>query len=159
MGWFNAILNSKNPEGVRESIRMSYRDFAKRWALNPRPDGTSLHALALWGASDARWKAQGVVLPQTQVWTELAPFLLIEDEREAVEVLAEYVVFREQPEAARTEWLGRQISNAVSLALLRDENAQAGVVAGFMGRSAWCVLLNDDAYASLKWMAERLAAN
>ena len=72
------------------------------------------------------------------MWGELAPFLAMK-ETEAVEALAEYVVFQERPNEARAAWL-KGLINSV-LRSPGDDTRTAMAHVGLMNRVPWCLLL------------------
>jgi hypothetical protein len=71
-------------------------------------DSPSSHEQGLYGALASRYVADQAPRPEIQIWTELIPFLLM-DEAESVEALAEITVHDEMPLEARTAWLGERI--------------------------------------------------
>jgi len=99
----------KGPEGTRETIRESY---ATHRQLHTGSDSFSPHARGLYGVLESRYLAANAPRPEIQIWTELIPFLLM-DEAEGVEALAELMVLEELPLEARTPWLGDRIRWAI----------------------------------------------
>jgi hypothetical protein len=63
-------------------------------------------------------------------------------EAEAVEALAEYVVFQERPRDARVVWLKEAINSA--LCSCRDPSRTIMAVGGLINQVAWCALLEPD---------------
>ncbi len=61
---------------------------------------------------ESRYLAENAPRPEIQIWTELIPFLLL-DEAEGVDALAELVVLHELPLEARAQWLGDRIRWAI----------------------------------------------
>ena len=103
MGFIDMLLGT--PEGVRESMRRSYDkhyNLAASGQLGSPDD--DLHQIGLYGALASRLQARGAPVQEPAVWAELAPFLQLEQET-ALEALAEYALYTERPNEARTEWL------------------------------------------------------
>jgi len=80
--------------------------------MSARSDSASSHAHGLYGALASWYLDAHAPRPEIQIWTELVPFLLM-DEAEAVEALAEILVLDEFPLEARTVWLGERIRRAI----------------------------------------------
>ena len=107
MGFFKKIFGGA--DGIRETIRESYDEHRQMQAGS---DSFSPHHRGLYGALASRYIAAHAPRPEIQIWTELIPFLLM-DEAEAVEAMAEIVVHDEMPIEARTAWLGERIRQAI----------------------------------------------
>lgn len=103
MGFFSKLLGGA--EGTRETMRELYD---KHRQTRPSSDSVSPHEQGLYGALESRYVADHAPRPEIQIWTELIPFLLM-DEEEAVEALAEIMVHDEVPLEARALWLGERI--------------------------------------------------
>jgi hypothetical protein len=103
MGFFSKLFGGA--EGTRETMRESYHTHRE---MRAGSDSRSPHEQGLYGALESRYVAAHAPRPEIQIWTELIPFLLM-DEDEAVEALAELMVHDEMPLEARTEWLGARI--------------------------------------------------
>ncbi len=70
----------------------------------PLDEMTTPHLAGLYGALGSRWKAFfGVDLPEALGWTLLAPFMMMDDERGANELLAEYAVLKESAVDAKSQ--------------------------------------------------------
>jgi hypothetical protein len=115
VGWFKSLFKSF-PEECRNAMRRSYQkhyDLARRGLA---PTTSDAHQAALFGALGTRYKLRGVLrhsdFPDVVLWPELAPFLLM-SQQDAVEALAEYVLWQERPSTARTEWLARKVNEAL----------------------------------------------
>jgi len=107
MGFFQRLFGG--PAGTREIIRESYD---KHRRTSSGSGSHSSHAQGLYGALAGWYLEAHAPRPEIQVWTELVPFLLM-DEGEAVEALAEILVLDELPLEARTVWLGERIRWAI----------------------------------------------
>ena len=73
------------------------------------------HWSGLYGALGTRYVGLGIPESPSMglaLWAELAPFLLME-ETDAVEALAEYIVYKEVPREAKTSWLRTLINDAL----------------------------------------------
>ena len=107
MGLWNLVKNINNPEGIRESMRMSFDNcfkLAVKGGLR-RSSDVARH-LALFGTLESRYQVSGVPTENAEklIWAELLPFMWL-DERTAREALAEYVVYKEMPADAKISWL------------------------------------------------------
>lgn len=107
MGFFTELFGG--PKAIRKSIRESY---AKHREMPSASRASSRHERGLYGALESRYLAANAPRPEIQIWTELVPFLLM-DEAEGVEALAEVMVNEELPLEARTVWLGERIRWAI----------------------------------------------
>ena len=107
MGFFKKIFGGA--DGIRETMRESYE---KHRQAAPRGEDTfPPHEFGLFGALGTRYMSRRESPAEMVVWAELAPFLLM-DEAEAVEVLAEYAVYRESVNDSRFDWLSDRINAA-----------------------------------------------
>ena len=107
MGLFSRLFGG--PRAIRSAIQESYDTHR---GAHSASDSSSPHARGLYGALEAWYLDASAPRPEIQIWTELVPFLLM-DEGEAVEALAEIVVSEELPLEARTVWLGERIRSAI----------------------------------------------
>jgi hypothetical protein len=107
MGFFNKFFGGAS--GIRETMRESYDEHRLNQVGS---ESFSPHERALYGALAGRYIAAREPRPEIQIWTELIPFLLM-DEAESVEAVAEIVVHDEMPLEARTLWLGERIRWAI----------------------------------------------
>jgi hypothetical protein len=126
--------------GTREAIRESYAKH-RRIAENRDDLDDSPHATGLYGALASRYRVSARIVPEPQIWPELLPFLMM-PETLAVEMLAEYVMFQEQPQVANVKLLSEAINFAVESGLNEDQNLLA--IAAFVRRAPWCLLLKSD---------------
>lgn len=113
-----AILGA---QGIRDSIHRTYRKHLRMFQEEGAPleEGMTPHHASLHGALTMRYAASYRARPAAVVWLELAPFVELPPE-EALQALAEYVVFRERPKLADLEILGSHIRRG--LALLTEED-------------------------------------
>jgi len=125
-------------EGCHQAMRESYeRHFQlARDGRNPTTDPP--HNVGLFGALASRYRARGTPIDEAVIWSELAPFLLME-KFDGVEALAEYVMLQERPNEARTGWLTDRIN--VALRSCHDDSLMAAAALALMNRVAWCGLL------------------
>ena len=144
MGWLRLLFKSF-PDGCREAMRQSYQkhyDLARRGLA---PTTSDPHHAGLFGALCTRYKVRGVLrypgFPDVVLWPELAPFLLM-SEQDAVEALAEYVLWQERPSAARTEWLARKINEALCTKPSSENSPRHSASAAFINQVRWCELLD-----------------
>ena len=114
MGILKLILNARNAVGIREAMLMSYRKHRRQGARSPLSDDTP-HQAGLFGAMASRMAVNKIPVTEEAVWFEILPFMLIEDEENAVEALAEYAVYVERTVDTKLEGL----KEVVSLSLCR----------------------------------------
>src|SRR5262249_44766983 len=75
-------------------------------------------------------------------WAELTPFFLM-SKQEAVEALIEYVLWQEQPSAAKGPWLAMKINEALFSAPSTDDNScRSFAPIAFINNVRWCKLLH-----------------
>jgi hypothetical protein len=111
MGLFKFLKNFGSVEGTRESIRVSYKKHfvgAAKLAGDSSP-----HSVGLYGALATRRRLMGRFGSEVEVWAELAPFLSMAPDQ-AIDALAEYVVFLERPGEARTAWLRTLVNQSLA---------------------------------------------
>jgi hypothetical protein len=77
-------------------------------------------------------------------------------QQQAVEMLAEYVVFQEEPQQAKISLLTEAINFAVQTGLSEDQRIMA--IAAFINRAPWCGLLNRELSDELRFAATELAS-
>lgn len=112
MGVLKMLRNRNNAEGTRESIRMSYRKHVNMARSGRLPAVDAPHVIGLFGALASRYRVMGKESSEPSIYSELAPFLGME-ESEGVEALAEYVVYQERPGEARLAWLREVINRSL----------------------------------------------
>lgn len=159
MGWFSLLFKSF-PEGCREAMRQSYHkhyDLARRGVA---PVHTDPHRAGLFGALGTRYIARGVIpnpaFPDVVLWPELAPFLLMSKE-DAVEALAEYVLWQERPSAARREWLAAKINKALSSKPSGDDSPRSLAPSALLNNVRWCELLYSETRMILSREVEQVS--
>jgi hypothetical protein len=123
VGWLKFLKNIGNAESTRESIRLSYKKHSAGAAAAEHD--TDRHSVGLYGALATRYRLMRRRVVEVEVWAELAPFLAMSVGR-GVEALAEYIVYQERPNEARTSWLKKEINNAL---MLRGAHLQFAVIA------------------------------
>lgn len=158
-GWFKLLFKSF-PERCREAMRQSYQkhyDLARSGLAPPTSDP---HHAGLFGALGTRYKVRGVLrytgFPDVVLWPELAPFFLM-SQQDAVEALAEYVLWQERPSAARTEWLARKINDALHTNPSSENSPRHLASAAFINQVKWSDLLDPENRTTLSREAEQLS--
>lgn len=134
-------------DGIREAMRDSYEKHARLAREGRIPSTDPPHSIGLYGALGSRYQAHRKSVAEVVLWGELAPFLLME-ETEAVEALAEYVVYKEMPNKARVEWL-KQVMNA-SIESCQDDSRKVMAAGGLLNRVAWCSLLEPRVFETIE---------
>ncbi len=148
IGLWNQLFGGA--DGCREAMRDSYAKHV-RLAKNVHEVRESSHAMGLYGALGARYRARGINIG-VGIWHELAPFLALA-EQEAVEALAEYVLFQERPKDARITWL-KEIINSALKNVTNDSQRRLAAV-GVLDQVAWCALLTSDTMRIIEvWIDE-----
>ena len=137
MGFWTTLFGV--PDACRETMRKSYEKHVRLAHEGKLPSTNPPHNLGLYGALGTRYIARGTPVVEVALWGELAPFLIMKEEQ-AVEALAEYVVFQEHPKDARVVWL-KMVINAA----LRSPGETADLATmGFINQVSWCALLDPD---------------
>ena len=75
------------------------------------------HSASWWGlcaALSTHYMNQGRVHPVAALWSELVPFLLMENDLVAVVALEEYIVYKTRRGVADLAWLGAEVNAALS---------------------------------------------
>ena len=111
MGVFKFLKNFGSAEGTRASIRFSYKKHL-HGAAKACSDSDP-HSVGLYGALATRCRLMGRSGSEVDVWAELAPFLGMAP-GQAVDALAEYVVFLERPGDARVAWLRALVNDSLA---------------------------------------------
>lgn len=126
-------------EGCREAMCESYQKHVQLARAGKITFfDQSPHSLGLYGALGSRYRALGRPINEAIMWSELTPFLLM-DQSDSVEALAEYALFQERPNEARTGWLKDRIN--LSFRSHHDESVIAATSIALMNEVAWCDLL------------------
>lgn len=139
-------------EGCREAMRESYEKHVRE-ARREGIKGSSPHEVGLYGALGTRYIVRGTPVAEVILRGEIAPFLVMK-EAEAVEALAEYVVFQERPKDARVAWLKKAINS--SLRSCRETSRTAMAAAGLINQVAWCALLEPDTLKVVEDAVEKI---
>ncbi len=121
MGFFSKLRTLGSAAGTREAMRKSYYRHRAKFETAPDkvPPDTSHHEAAMYGALATRYRASGSSAEDVEemevfIWCELVPFLELETD-EAVEALAEYVVWKETPVEARVSWLRSRVQKGAAV--------------------------------------------
>ncbi|MBI5763032.1 MAG: hypothetical protein HZA51_05860 [Planctomycetes bacterium] len=125
-------------QGIRDAMTKSYHKHISDLDPKKIPDGTSLHQAALYGALATRYIVSLKPKAEVVVWLEIAPFMRLPS-NDAVNALAEYVVYKEMPTEARVATLTSQVRKGWSL-LPQEEQETLKAVAEING-VAWLSLL------------------
>jgi hypothetical protein len=96
MGIFKLLFNANKAEGIREAMRMAYRNCRRQAERGALPSDHGLHMSGMLGAIGSRIAVNGLPVTSIAIWHEVAPFAAIGDEEMAVEALAEYAVYVER---------------------------------------------------------------
>jgi hypothetical protein len=107
MGWFDNFAAN----GCRKAMQGAY---VKGRTAEQRSGGNEpTHWMGLAHALQSRYITRGLRPPDSAVWAELTPFLLIADESAAVSWLAEYVIYQERPDLADLPRLAAAINHVL----------------------------------------------
>lgn len=139
-------------DGIRETMGESYNKHVRLAMQGRSPTQDPPHVVGLYGALGTRYLSRGTRVAERELWGELMPFLAME-EADAVEALAEYVVFQERPEDARTIWLKGMINSALKAP--KNEASIELATAGLVNRVAWCSLLEPDTLTAIETAMEK----
>lgn len=125
-------------QGIRDSVKKAYRKHREAYRTKSPAEEFSEHHAALHGALVLRYAAAYRAVPEALVWLELIPFLPLEEE-EAVEAVAEYVVYQERGRDADLDGLRSSVRRG--LAGLSREDRKEFTAAAENYRFAWRRLL------------------
>ncbi len=146
-------------DSIREAMRLSYWKHYKMAEEGSTPVDAPPHPLGLFRALGTRYKVRNslpkVGIPDVFLWPELAPFLLM-SESQAVEALAEYIVWQECPSEARMVWLRESINQALRKQLASEDSPRTWASNAFINSAAWCELLDPDVHNQLSVEASDL---
>jgi len=136
MGMLKFLRNIGSVERTRESIRISYEKHLAGAAdacgdLDP-------HSVGLYGALATRSRLMGRPGSEVEIWADLAPFLGMAP-GQAIEALAEYVVYLERPIEARGAWLRTLINDALGTTGPHLQLAALGIA----NRGPWATWLDE----------------
>jgi hypothetical protein len=143
MGLLKFLFNVGNAEGIRESMRLNYRQARKRANTGERPSDFAPHVTAMMETMATRMASNGIAVNPTILWHETAPFLLIKDEEVAVEALAEYAVYVERTVDTKLDGL-RETLNQWLRRARPDEQPMALVLNPLAMDCRWWWLLEPD---------------
>jgi len=147
VNYLKKLLNLNNADGTRESMRESYAKHfsAAQKGEIPLPDDINPHLAGLYGALSTRYIAAKISRPETVLWAELVPFLLM-SEKESMEALAEYVVcVEDSKDRQREEWLRELINTALRKITTADENYKCMAISAITQTDIyWLSLLDSD---------------
>ena len=130
-------------------MRKSYEKHVRLAREGKSPSTSPPRTLGLYGALGTRYIARGTPVVEVALWGELAPFLIMK-EKQAIEALAEYLVFQEHPKEAKVAWLRRVINAA-----LRSPGETADLATmGFINQVSWCALLDPDTRKTIEETAQ-----
>lgn len=118
------------------------------------------HYIALYTALWITYcEKSGSQVPEDLILAEIVPFRVMKNKQQAIEALAEYVVYVERPSDARTEWLKGHINSAMqSYGDDWPDIALMGGTSGFDPATSWMTLLNPEMKSLLtKKTLERFA--
>lgn len=155
MWWrLKSLFTFGGAEGIRQAMRRSYEKHRAMAENGQAPISEAPHHLALFGALGTRYKVRGLLprqgLPDMILWPELSPFLLM-PEAQAVEALAEYVVWQECRDQARVDWLREAVSRALRQRPDQDLISFREIAAdAFLNAVAWRELLERDVEDQLR---------
>jgi hypothetical protein len=150
MGILTKLLGGA--DGCREAMRESYERHLRLAKQGKVAALGSPHSFGLYGALGSRYRFSLRRIVEVEMWSELVPFLLM-SESEAVEALAEYVVYQEQPLHARVTWLKNLINSSLS-ANPNNPLITAAILA-LEKQVAWCSLLEPATIDLLESAVER----
>jgi tetratricopeptide (TPR) repeat protein len=136
MGIFTKFFGGA--DGIREAMRDSYEKHVRLAKEGKIPSTDPPHSVGLYGALCSRYRARGKPVVEVVLWGELAPFLLMKED-EAVEALAEYVVYKEMPNKARIAWLKELINSSIESC--KDNSRKVTAAIGLLNQVTWCSLL------------------
>lgn len=139
-------------EATRNSMRASYKKHlvAAQQGNTPLNGGITPHSAGLYGTLATRYMAAGIPKQETFLWSELAPFLLM-NTSDSVEALAEYVVCQELAENGKKEWLQEMINNALRTVPDTNNNWKGMAVTALIQPTIyWHGLLDQDTKGILK---------
>ena len=140
-------------DGCREAMRESYHKHVQIAREGRIPTTDPPHTVGLYGSLGSRYRARGTPIVEAVMWGELAPFLAMR-EVEAVEALAEYIVYQERPRDARVPWLKNLVNS--SLLSCKDSSRVAMAAVGFINQVAWCSLLEPKTMKMIERAVEKL---
>jgi len=136
--WIKWIFPKTFADGCREAMRKSYEKHVRLAKQGKIAASGSPHSIGLYGALGSRYRLSWRRIVEVEMWSELVPFLLM-NESEAVEALAEYVVYQEEPLHVRVTWLKDLINS--SLSANPNNPLVIAAILALQKQVAWCSLL------------------
>jgi len=161
MGFFKILLSGNSPKGVREAMRMSYKKHLRLALRGMASMCDDPHQFGLYGALSTRYMSMGIQMSpalEPVVWAELTPFILM-TQANAVESLAEYIVYKEMPHAANVPWLEKLINNALRKPPASNESPRTMAPMGIIYQVEWCALLDPDVKIPLEEEARTMVSD
>lgn len=131
-------------DGCREAMHESYAKHVQvaRQGKAGVANIDDAHYVGLYGALGSRYRVRGHAVSEAEIMAELAPFCAMGNEQQAIEALAEYVLYQEGRSEARIEWLSWCINSA--LQACKEEHWLGLAAMGLINRVKWCDLLNPE---------------
>ncbi len=157
MCWLKLLLNINNAEGCREAMRLSYQKHLRQARQGMVPSDDPPHYVGLYGALASRYKTRGIPVMEVVIWAELVPFILMR-ETDAVEALAEYVVYQERAGDAKVSWLRKLINDVLRMAPTSAESPRSMAPMGIINHVAWCDILDPDVKSALVEEARKITS-
>lgn len=102
------------PQGIRDAMTKSYLKHLGLARDKGAACGTTPHEAGFYGALGTRYLVGFTPVDEVTIWMELMPFIKLEPSV-GIEALAEYVVYKENPGQARTEWLAEVVNRGLEL--------------------------------------------
>jgi hypothetical protein len=132
-------------EGAREAMRLSYAKH-RNLGLSSDLSSRDAHEAGLFGALGSRYKVMGLLppyaFPDVVLWPELIPFLMM-DEDDAIEYLAEYIVWQQKPHKSRTKWLSEELNRIINEDLSQDDSEFLSVALSLVAnRYRWLEIID-----------------
>lgn len=160
MSWFRLLLFNGFPEAARRATRgLYYRHYKLARRGSSKLLDMDAHYAGLSGALRACYQ-RGILHhpPFADPLSELAPFFLMSREA-SVEALAEYVLWRQRPSAAKRDWLAREINQALCVTTAPAAAASARSLAplAFINGARWSNLLYTGTRIALHMQAGQLS--
>jgi|SRR3954462_8143981 hypothetical protein len=141
MDWMKDLLKTP-PQASRARTRRLYQKF-----FDLEANGSSLikldpHEAGLLGVLRTHYSARGIepIPPVYVLLSELAPFSVMKKD-DAVEALAEYVLWMEKPRYAKKSWLTTKILEALSTRPGDESPQQPSAHLAVKNNVGWCDLL------------------
>ena len=144
MGIFNKLFGGA--DGIRESVNEVYEKQFNIYKKQGNDLGSS-HRMAIISALGIRYAARFKPQSETFLTVEAMPFFIIENKKDAANILAEYIVFKETPNVCNYNWLKEKINSSL------NESPKHGV-AGIEAEMPWKDLLEQKTIRKIKDLTE-----